>query len=591
MEAIAQSITEDGPAKDALSATTARVIPTGIGDFLGLIRSGQRDVNIVALGDSTTMSVTNAWGLQLATRLAAMFPTHTVKRYQWNYGVSDAYLAADQTFAGTGPRTIHVWLAGAPGQTWNYQLNAARRSIILASNPDLLMLNHGHNTYTSADPESTRRDFAVQSIETLRAETPNAAVVLMSQNPRTDTPGRAEKMADIYRRVAAERGYAFVDVTQAFHDDGRALSVLVNQSETPSVHPTPTGFDVWAEAVMRLFTSEEASAVPRIPAALNAGGRNYCPAPSIDSAWTLTNVTSTRETSATYVRDTNRGFVTRLAKTAGGSSARATVPLPVKRLAGQRITVSVPMYLPAASAATAFQLTLRTSGSAILAASWTDSGLRDQWFIRTITYDVPADATSLVLWVSVDPTTGSDLPVGYVDEVFVTLGAYPNVTAASTASDATVASRFLPAWEAQPYSGVPVLSDPASTSGKVQAWMLDADTTESVAFVVDPSDMNGWSTYNVFLLWAATTGDAGAARWSMFKGLLADDTVPVASTAVNAVTATAGAAWQTKRTILAASVPVESSPMIVRAYRDGTHAADTYPADAAFLGLVLVKAS
>lgn len=433
--AIKQAITTPGTeTATALNATIASVAgpPTnGLQEFVGLVRSGQRDLNILAIGDSTTY-MTDSWAFQLPDLLAEQFPTHTVVEHLWDNTGGTAFLAPTTRYTGTGARTIHVWNAGAPGKTWTYQLNAVRRNTIMGTNPDLIFFNHGHNLTNQANPDFTNlRDVAVAAIERFRAQAPNAAVVLFSQNPRTDYPGNAEKNGDIYRRIAAERGYGFIDVNNAFWRDGRAMTTLVD-----ILHPTTAGFAIWVNEVRKALKSQpESQALPRQKPSLFDGGRNYVPNGELDflnpptlDQWVVSNVTLTKDTTPGLLR--SKSYVIKASKTTTTSGAQLYAVLPIAALAGKTVTATVPMYIPAGSYANTGQIQFRTNAG-ILYSGYTDASteMRDQWTYRTLTVRVPETATYLRLYINVDPSSGANVADMYLDQVFVTVGTYPTETA------------------------------------------------------------------------------------------------------------------------------------------------------------------
>lgn len=432
-EAVAQAVTEDGPAKDALSATYATVL-NGIQDVVGLIRAQQQDINILIIGDSTT-AMPNSWAYQLPGKLGELFPTHTIVERRWDTTGDLAWLSPTTVATGTGARTINVWNGAKPGMAWSYQLDEARRiTMTSAADFDLLMFNHGHNMTNSAgEPNwATLAEVARLAVERFRSEAPNAAVVICAQNPRTDFPGRAERNADIYRRICAERGYAFVDVTQAFHDyvaanPGVTMPDLIESGG--NLHPNALGFSVWINLVMTLFSSVSArsQSVPRQGPSIGDAARNYLPngEGSINgvTAWTQSNVTITQESTPKR----SKAYSLKLAKTANGAASLIYATLPVEMLRGKTITFVAEMYLPNGVNANTGQLQLRTNAG-ILKSGMTDAAYnRDQWTARTVTAKIPDDATWLRAYLNVDPSAGTAFTELYLDRAAVIIGKYPSL--------------------------------------------------------------------------------------------------------------------------------------------------------------------
>jgi hypothetical protein len=426
-EQVAAMIATPGPTRDALGEFGS---PTnGLQEFIGLARNGQRDLNILLIGDSTTR-IPSSWALQLPGLLGEMFPAYTVVQRLFDGetgGAGLAWGAPTTAYTGTGTRTITVWNAGSSGKTWTYQLNSVRRNTILAVNPDLVFLNHGHNlTNTSISNFTGLEAVSKLAIERIRQQVPSAAVVLFSQNPRTDFPGNAEGLADVYRRIAAERGYGFIDVNLAFHLDGRPLTDLVSVN-----HPNAEGFAIWVDALRDAFrTQPDAQAIPRSAPSLAEGKRNYLPNGELALGSDLTlasavlaNVSVEKETGAAFRR--SKDYVVHASKITNTSASMYWV-LPVSELAGKTVTVTVVMWLPAGVDANTAQLQFRTNAG-ILASGYTDSSseMKDQWTYRTITATVPTDATYLRFYINVAPASNTNPAHVYLDQAFATVGTYP----------------------------------------------------------------------------------------------------------------------------------------------------------------------
>ncbi|MBF4480168.1 SGNH/GDSL hydrolase family protein [Rhodococcus rhodochrous] len=187
-------------------------------DFLGRVRTGKQDVNLLIVSDSTA-AMTGSWAKQLGGALRILFPTHTVVTRSFADGTPGSY-SVTETLTGSGPRTINVWIGAVAGKTWQYHWDISRREVMLgATNPDLVMFSLGYNENSAladAGNMAGLRGKALAHLEPMRELFPQAGVVLLSQGPMLNYPSASENFADMYRRIAQVRGYGFIDVNAAF---------------------------------------------------------------------------------------------------------------------------------------------------------------------------------------------------------------------------------------------------------------------------------------------------------------------------------------------------------------------------------------
>jgi hypothetical protein len=371
--------------------------------------------------------MSGSWVDLLPARINAMFPRWSVSYRKWADGSPGSYAAATVT-AGTGARTLNLWNGSMSGKTWTYPLQDTRIGPIFGDiqNVDLVIFAHGHNENQSASYQL--RDKAVASIETARLRQPGAPVVLLSQNPLLSYAGMSEYRADMYRRIAAERGYGFIDITQAFYDDGRPMTDLVG---VDNVHPTAAGFDVWASEVMRHLSAGGTTRQPlglslptlslaRPNLLLNGNFEDFTAPPALNG-WTASNVTLGKDT--TNVE--SKAYSVSVAKTAAGSVGFFYARPNYRLVAGREVTLAVRMRIPNGAAGTVGQLSINDGYTAPNISSTTYSDYRDQWFWNVLTGRVDRRATSIDCRIYVDPTTGSTLPTMQIDRAILALGRYP----------------------------------------------------------------------------------------------------------------------------------------------------------------------
>lgn len=410
-------------------ATVAGLVASAFQDVLGRIRTNIEDVNILIYSDSTAQ-MTGSWARLWPAALAAEFPDHSIAFHDWTDGSPGSWVAPVIT-AGTGPRTIHIWNGSVAGKTWEYHYDATRReTLIVSPNPDLILFSIGHNeNYSLANVGNmqTGRDKAVAYIESVRTAVPTAAIVLTAQNPMT-LSGRenvSQYQADLYRRIALDRGYGFIDACQAFIDDGRNLaSVLVNAD---GIHPSGAGHTVWLNEVMTHFLgATQSQIIPKSRPSLFQSAKQLAStaafktftAPNPPSGWTGTNVTASQN--STFFE--TGSYAIQFDKTSA-ASAYMQSSMQITLLRGQWVTFAVRMYIPSASPSSAGRVGILTSGGG---ATYSDiwSGTRDQWFWRTVTARIDPTRTSATLEISLDTAAGATSTI-YVDRVTACFGMYP----------------------------------------------------------------------------------------------------------------------------------------------------------------------
>ncbi|MGC0237263.1 GDSL-type esterase/lipase family protein [Arthrobacter sp. SD76] len=434
----------DGPiaaAIDERAVSTSAFAPA-----LQKIAAGTNDVNLLIVGDSTTAKTAatdqtgtqvDTWGERLPAALAAEYPTHTISTRWYNDGTS-TYDAAT-TIAGSGARTIHLWMGAVPGKETGYPI--ARASSLLATpaaaGVDLLVIAHGHNenNVTSGGNTATDaklRDRYVANVEQIRTYTGNAPTVITSQNPAPALAGFSERRADIYRSYAAERGYGFVDVCAAFYADGRSIADVLIQ--TDGLHPANAGAVVWLNAMMKPLAARNAAAQPLRPSppAFFEERRNFLvnsnftdwPTSSTLTSWNQTNLTVSQQAGTAALLET-KSYSAKLTKTAAGSSAKLdqSISAQAKLLAGREVTFAVRMHIPAGTPQTAAQISI-SDGATLLVSDQTKV-INDTWFWKIVTIRCRSNMTALTCNIQVDPSATGSLETIYVDRAALVLGRYP----------------------------------------------------------------------------------------------------------------------------------------------------------------------
>ncbi|HWU46146.1 MAG TPA: glycosyl hydrolase family 28-related protein [Humibacter sp.] len=131
--------------------------------------------------------------------------------------------------------------------------------------------------------------------------------------------------------------------------------------------------------------------------------------------------------------------------------------------------------------------------------------------------------------------------------------------------------------------GVPGVGYPAS-------WQFDASVVEQVAAAVEMMPPS-WGSFNVVLMWAPTSSGTGNVVWQVSRSNLINGQLPSNGAASTNYTATApGVTGQAQEVTVISNLTRPVNPLVIRVDRVATDAGDTYTADAALIGIRLVRA-
>lgn len=422
--------------KYASTATKAATAP-----LLSKLKRGVQDAILLYVGDSTGNGIDEHIYMEMQD-LAARFPAYTVTIAFWNETSGTAYQAPITIQTGTGARTLTVWNAAAAGKAPAY-LKGSRwaAAVVAIGSPDLICISHGHNmgdpTPTTNGGLPVRWDY-LGLTEELALQHPGAGILLMSQNP-TYLTGRetwqAQK-AQILQEIAAQKGYGFVDVHQAFMDTGAPASYV----KSDQIHPTVAsdgglnGSRLWADTVgAALVYSADAAALPRAKSSLTEAAASIVPnvnftswASTIPDGWTATNATGTKDT--TNFETGTYG----LQITAGGASGSAHLELAggtdsfglKGNLSGKTITVAARIFVPASYTGTPSLVVQDSGGASQQARADIASDTRDRymWLIASKKVVSPGSFLKIQLAARLSGTAAGSITV---DRIRVVEGDLP----------------------------------------------------------------------------------------------------------------------------------------------------------------------
>lgn len=414
---------------DSASATRAALDArdAGLNDsaarFVSLITTGVRDVGLMLISDSTA-NENHEWFRLFVGDLAARFPTHTFTYRLWNDATSQ-YDAATTVATGTGSRTVHVWNASIPGATTQSWQHASRLTpAIYTPDVDLTLISLGHNEQNNLNAGSWLPRM-VGLTESITARKPTTDLILIGQNPATANTWQAERI-DRYRRLAARRGYGFIDVHAAFIAAGGAAALTID-----GVHPNATGSRLWADTVLRAFH-------PRTTASPRAQGESTLSSLTPENLaingdladwsgdnptdWSLALVSSTKDTTGHETGTAAVKFTT----TGVGGTVR--VNLKLDKVKGRQVTVAVRIKVAAGAAMTAGRIGILDGVSNDIqpAESYPTDGYR--WMVHTKTIDPAATSARVAIYTG---DVGNEITI---DRVVATYGELPKDSRPATVS-------------------------------------------------------------------------------------------------------------------------------------------------------------
>lgn len=204
-----------------------------------------RPWTLTVIGDSTGTGAAG-WVHYLGKRLVEAYQ-RPVTIYDWDLDCA----CYDQTSAtdyptepgSTAAARIVIWNGSASGKTGAYALEYFDEMV--PEDPDLVIINHGHNNGTSREAVDEIDQLASTLTNLFGADLP---IFITEQNPRFDFG--AEKAQTTAKLLESEFGggpYALIDIFDEFGATGDLESVLTEDG----LHPSEPGNVLWAAVVAR----------------------------------------------------------------------------------------------------------------------------------------------------------------------------------------------------------------------------------------------------------------------------------------------------------------------------------------------------
>jgi len=385
--------------------------------LMAKLSADQADASLVYVGDSTTAIYGTPWTTRIAQKLAARFPTYTVKIAQWNtnntpYVDPGDYGSWTTLQTGTGTHTLWVYNGGAGGTNCRYPLTRLT-NMVITPNPDLVIIDHGANelAFTSTHvPDDFRAQYLCLT-ESIRAVVPTAPLLCVSQHVVT-TAGAPDSflVAEMIRQVCEARGYGYLNMTQVFADLGAARTDYMQDT----AHCNDLGQTLWADTVWdRAFVNISTVPQPQAPSAFVApvgkdvlvnGQFSAFDGANAPTGWLAANVTLSKDL-VNFEGTNGNNYSLKMTSTGAGVAAlMQSVNAPtLARLKGKYVTLAARCRAgsPAAdNTSSRATLQLYDGVSAV-------AGVYDQWsdgdfVVHAVTMKVGATAAQLTAYLMCD---------------------------------------------------------------------------------------------------------------------------------------------------------------------------------------------
>lgn len=410
--------------------TTAATTYAGVGS--GNIQATARklsdaygDVTFQFLGDSTIAQ----WYPGLLDRIKTLYPHRSIRTYTWD-DVAKAYGAPVTYFTGTGTTWVNVYDGSKGGTIWEFAyLNANAK--FGAIQPDCTVIGYGLNQGNTAT--ATARLVYRQEWQRLaavvKAQAPNADLLLVSQNPRIDAGYEldlATNRAQAVRSVAAEMGAAYGPVTEAYLTNGPATYLNAD-----GIHPNTAGKNLYGSTLAPLFKVQPnmqpsaRTVSPLLTTGTEVGTNgDFAEFPGELTGWTRVNCDIAKDTT-TY--ESTNGYAVKITANAAAQS-RIEQTIPVNRVKGRWLTVAARMWIPAGQSNVTGRTEISTTGGTApvgIQSPGTQNTIRDCWIWEYVSAYIPADSATVKIKVVAGATTEATAQV-IVDRVFVGTGNQPH---------------------------------------------------------------------------------------------------------------------------------------------------------------------
>jgi hypothetical protein len=225
-------------------------VRTQLNDVLPRLRDTARPFNVVVFSDSTGAG-RETWTALTGEWLGEKY-NRTVEGVQWDiHEEPNGYRGSKWHLAEGEGAVVNWWNGASAGKDAVYSLaNIDAIAPIPGESVDLVFVSHGHNhSNRELVPE-------VASLVTeASARYPNAAVVLVMQNPEASTSAHQltqQREVQALGRYAYFQGYPNIDVYTPFSEQD--VDALIDDT---LYHPTEEGYRFWADQVTAVLDAND----------------------------------------------------------------------------------------------------------------------------------------------------------------------------------------------------------------------------------------------------------------------------------------------------------------------------------------------
>jgi lysophospholipase L1-like esterase len=421
-----------------------------MGPLLRKLALNQEDATVCVISDSTGNGSTGSairYIYQLFnTFVKAMYPQYTVLYYTWNTGGTD-YDSPTTLQTGTGSNTLRIYNGAVTGTQPAYAIGTRAPLMWVLKNPDLVIVNHGHNIGNDVVSSVLTRQLHFESslmalVQDLRYRAPRAGIVANLQNPTTDNTYQQIRMARL-SNLAIRLGIGTVDTLSAFFlADGTVNSALM----ADTVHPNNAGSQVQASIWAPLFsprgTFDETLLLP--PAIADVGGKGLINDPYFtrggqgDVPQSLSNATMQPAAGGSVPFEGNSRWTMMLSPvTTGASNVVYDSTVAVARLIGQTVTFWIRLYVPTGATSGAGRIAISDGVASIVTNTQTDQAV-DGWHTVSVSWTVSTGASYLRFTIYGSSGAGGT-PI-YISEMHAVEGGMPRLALPRPSSVAPLAA-------------------------------------------------------------------------------------------------------------------------------------------------------
>jgi lysophospholipase L1-like esterase len=460
---------------------TAKAVARAGHRLLSRLRANETSATLLILGDSlgydtcesgasAILNPAQCFPRLAAQALAAAYPAFTVVHKTAGaqmptppisaYGAGNGGDGATVTVqTGTGANTFIVLDGSVPGTTPAWPLAARWKVMAETAEPDLVILNYGHNENDAQKFEQSLRVL----IEELRKSWGQAPILLVAQNWGTNTPAQKKRNRLRVQQLAAERGCGLFDLGEVIEEAGGNASTALSGDGT---HLSIAGQQIVAAALVarELAWNGRWSPLQAQASSFENAGAELLNDPfflrPIDSAfkrgaWYFdsANLTSQRATAQwdhSAPADASTQTSLRLDGTAaaGEQELRQFIEVP-QSWWGRFVTLSVRMYRPSSvAAANRGVIIINDASGQSESIAWPSYGAAagqnagtDGWVTLTATRQIASGTAFLIARIYAAPGNAAPASQMFVQWASMRLGRSPGLPAYLSHENAVTAAQ------------------------------------------------------------------------------------------------------------------------------------------------------